>query len=174
MTTYAPEIVYFVREQELRTGTAQLFEEVKARLKRLLPGAEIQHVGSTAIPGSLTKGDLDIQVRVAQHEYEDAKTTLLAIYQINSGGFDADDGASFGDYSTRPPHGVHLTVIGGSCDIQWRFRDALLSSSELRREYDGLKRRFHGKEMEAYRDAKAQFADKVEQSAAYAATAGSD
>lgn len=33
--------------------------------KNLIPNADVQHVGSTAIQNSLTKGDIDIQIRVS-------------------------------------------------------------------------------------------------------------
>jgi GrpB-like predicted nucleotidyltransferase (UPF0157 family) len=37
-----------------------------------LPGARVEHVGSTAVPGSLTKGDLDICVIVEGGQFERA------------------------------------------------------------------------------------------------------
>ena len=41
----------------------------KKIIKEYLPEADVQHVGSTAIPKSLTKGDLDIQVRVSSQHF---------------------------------------------------------------------------------------------------------
>ena len=157
----------FVPETEVRESVARLFSRIERQLRELLPGAEIEHVGSTAIPGCLTKGDLDIQVRVSTEAYAAARRKLAELYEINEGGFAADDATSFEDYSTEPPHGVHLTVINGSCDIQWRFRDAIRASGELRQEYDEFKRRFEGRPAKAYRDAKCDFVLRVEESAAY-------
>ncbi|HEX7027032.1 MAG TPA: GrpB family protein, partial [Gammaproteobacteria bacterium] len=56
------ESVFFVPEAAVREKIARRFDHVKRQLLGLLPLADIQHVGSTAIPGSFTKGDLDIQV----------------------------------------------------------------------------------------------------------------
>jgi GrpB-like predicted nucleotidyltransferase (UPF0157 family) len=53
--------------------------------------------------------------------------------------------------------GVHLTVIGGTADVQCKFRDLLAASPHLRKQYDELKRRFEGGSMQKYRDAKAEF-----------------
>lgn len=134
----------------------------------MVPGAQIEHVGSTAIPGSITKGDLDVQVRVVASDYRAAEERLRELYDVNVGGFSGNDAISFEDYSDQPHVGVHLTVVGGSADIQWRFRDLLLASEPLRQEYDDLKRRFEGKSMAKYRDSKADFVERVLKGAATA------
>ena len=61
----------FVPESEVRESVARLYSRLEKQLGELLPGADIQHVGSTAIPGCMTKGDLDIQVRVPPQTYAD-------------------------------------------------------------------------------------------------------
>jgi GrpB-like predicted nucleotidyltransferase (UPF0157 family) len=165
VTVDEEERVYFAPEENFRDGVERLFRRVEARLRSLVPNADIQHVGSTAIPGSLTKGDLDVQVRVAAADYAAARARLAEAYAINEGGFAADDATSFEDYSGQPALGVHLTVAGGGGDIQWQFRDLLRASSDLRSEYDRLKERYHGGSMEEYRTAKAVFVTRVLQAA---------
>jgi GrpB-like predicted nucleotidyltransferase (UPF0157 family) len=155
------ERVSFAPEQRFREAAGTLFSRVQARLQALIPGADIQHVGSTAIPGALTKGDLDVQVRVASGHYSAAKEALSKLYRVNAGGFALQDATSFEDYTTEPSVGIHLTVIGGSADIQCKFRDLLIASPLLREEYDRLKRGFDGGSMAEYRDAKAIFVTRV-------------
>jgi GrpB-like predicted nucleotidyltransferase (UPF0157 family) len=155
------ESVTFLPEAHFRTAIYPLFEKLKQDLLKIIPGADIQHVGSTAIPGSLTKGDLDIQVRVAASQYNDAKNQLCKQYSINTGGFASDDAMSFEDYSNKPSIGVHLTVIGSQYDIQYRFRDLLIENAQLRIEYDKLKCGFEGKSMKSYREAKANFVESI-------------
>ena len=41
-----------------------LFDRTAAALKALLPGARVEHVGASSIPGACSKGDLDICVLV--------------------------------------------------------------------------------------------------------------
>lgn len=151
------ELVHFRPEQDFRDAIARLFAKVQSELQALCPTADIQHVGSTSIPGSLTKGDLDIQVRVNRSEYQAVKEKLSRLYTVNVGGFASDDAVSFENYSVQPSLGIHVTVIGGSADIQWKFRDLLATSRALREQYDALKRRFEGGAMERYRDAKSDF-----------------
>lgn len=161
MTTSDEETVAFLPEEHFRARVQARFEQLRSELEAVVPGAQIEHVGSTAIPGSLTKGDLDVQVRVPAAQYLAAKERLCRLFAINGGGFSGHDAISFEDYSGDPNVGVHLTVVGSTADVQWRFRDLLLASQSLRREYDELKRRFEGKSMERYRDAKADFVDRV-------------
>lgn len=53
-------------DPEVARGAAEtLFRMVASELAAVLPSsAEVLHIGATAVPGCLTKGDLDIAVRV--------------------------------------------------------------------------------------------------------------
>jgi GrpB-like predicted nucleotidyltransferase (UPF0157 family) len=155
------ERVFFLDVADCRERADVLFGEVEARVRALLPGASVEHVGSTALPDGLTKGDLDVQVRVAAAQFEQACRALEGLYEPNPGGF-TDRGRSFKDDDTDPPLGLHVTIIDGPSDIQHRQRDLLRARPDLRREYDALKRRFHGGEMAAYREAKGAFFGRIE------------
>jgi GrpB-like predicted nucleotidyltransferase (UPF0157 family) len=161
MGSIEEEVVSFVPESEVRAKIAQTYDHLRLTLEALVEGAEIHHVGSTAIPGSLTKGDLDIQIRITETLFESVSSRLRALYTVNEGGFVGTDAISFEHKERDVPVGIHLTVIDGSCDLQYRFRDRLLASASLQTEYDDLKRRFEGKSMRAYRDAKEQFVLRV-------------
>lgn len=54
------ERVTFLAEERIRGAVKRALARHRRRLQRLLPLADIVHVGSTAVPGSLTKGDLDL------------------------------------------------------------------------------------------------------------------
>ena len=161
------EQVHFAPLSKFKPGVDALFAEQAIFLRKLVPRSDIQHVGSTALTECLTKGDLDIQVRVSAADFETAKTQLLQHYTIIPGGFTEPDGRSCKDERTVPPVGVHLTVIGGSCDVQWRIREVLRKQADLRERYDSLKRRFHGKSMDDYRVAKADFFEELRATAEY-------
>ncbi len=150
------EPVFFADVISFKAKADTLFASVAARLQALLPCALVEHVGSTSLPDGLTKGDLDVQVRVRAAYFEEARVALEAIYEENPGGF-TDGGRSYKDDATDPPIGIHLTVIDGPSDIQFRQRDILRARADLRAEYDSLKKRFHGGDMDAYRDAKHAF-----------------
>lgn len=161
MNNIEEETVSFVPESRVRAQVMQSFEKLRITLEPVVEGGEIHHVGSTAIPGSLTKGDLDVQIRVKKTQFETVSSRLRAIYVVNEGGFTGTDAISFEHKDGDVSIGIHLTVIDGSCDLQHRFRDRLLASIPLQKEYDQLKRRFDGRSMKAYRDAKEQFVLRV-------------
>jgi len=96
------ERVFFREVHFHRTKAEALFARLEHRLRALLPTAAIEHVGSTSLPDGLTKGDLDVQVRVRAEDYADACRALASAYEDNPGGF-TDQGRSFKDDTTDPP-----------------------------------------------------------------------
>ena len=135
----------------------RLYQEVAPKIQAALPAADIHHVGSTAIPGSLTKGDLDIVVRVASANFDNASSVLEGMFARNTGSDRSHKFAAFLDSSTDPELGVQLVIAGSHVDYFVAWRSLLESDLQLRQEYDALKRAFDGKSMDAYREAKAQF-----------------
>lgn len=133
----------------------------KNKIKKLLPEADVQHVGSTAVPDSITKGDLDIQVRVFSKQFHTAVQELSSLYDINEGSIKTDTFRAFKDDATIPPLGVQLTVIDSEFDFFWKFRDVLMLNNRYQNEYDELKRKYEGKEMDEYREAKNVFFRKI-------------
>ncbi|RSD26609.1 GrpB family protein [Mesobacillus subterraneus] len=155
------EVLRFTNSEEVFHLAEQAFNETKKRILELIPRSDVQHVGSTAIPGSMTKGDLDIQVRVSPEDFQDTAEALSAIYEINDGSTQTKSFQSFKDDCATPPLGIQLTVIDSDLDIFWRLRDVLMKNEHLRTEYDQLKSSCHGKRMEEYRQEKSLFFQKV-------------
>lgn len=161
------ERVYFYEQGLLPHHAEEAFLSQKARIKKLIPNADIQHVGSTAIPNSLTKGDLDIQVRVLPEQFAKAVRALSVLYEENNGSVKTDEFRAFKDDTIAPPLGVQLTVFHSEFDFFWIFRDVLLQNDMYRKEYDQLKKKYEGEDMDAYREAKADFFEKIKATAEY-------
>jgi GrpB-like predicted nucleotidyltransferase (UPF0157 family) len=150
------EPIALVREEEIRERVAAIFARRREELEEMLPGARVEHVGSTAVPGSLTKGDLDICVIVAGDEFEPASRALAERFRIHQPENWSPTLASF----TAPPEdgidvGVQLVPAGSPDErtfVGWR--DRLRADPDLRARYDELKRRHRGDGMDAYRTAK--------------------
>lgn len=143
------------------------FMSHKKIISEHLPFADIQHVGSSAIPSCLTKGDIDIQVRVATEKFPLAVKALETLYDINEGSSKTDDFRAFQDDSATPPLGVQLTVINSEVDFFWKFRDVLLENNKYLKEYDDLKKSHEGSEMDKYRQAKNKFFEKIMETPEY-------
>jgi GrpB-like predicted nucleotidyltransferase (UPF0157 family) len=147
--------------------TAQVvFGEEKDRIRRLIPHADIKHVGSTAVPGALTKGDLDLQVRVRAEDFASARDILQTHYRIHQPEKWTSTFASFMDPDeNRIPTGIQLTAMDSDADFFFRARDLLVNSPIWLCRYYSLKELYEGKSMDAYREEKGRFFENLHQAA---------
>jgi len=143
---------------EYQTRTWAVFTAVAEEVARLLPGARIEHVGASSIPGAVSKGDLDICVVVPAQQHAAAVSTLEAAGHV----IKAD--------TLRTPElcmlelpredaDVALQVIaqGSRFEFFMRFRDALRADPSLVEQYNQIKRDHAAMGAERYRDEKARF-----------------
>lgn len=144
-----------------------LFEAERQRLASLFPHQmlDIQHIGSTAMPGMLAKPVIDILAGVASMAVADA---LVGPLQASSYTTSAEFNATLSDRrwfmrwdQGRRTHHLHLVVLG---DTEWRrrlyFRDRLCADPVLAQSYALLKQALavqHGADREAYTQAKTAF-----------------
>jgi GrpB-like predicted nucleotidyltransferase (UPF0157 family) len=145
-----------VREDEIRARVATVFERLRTRLAALIPGARIEHVGSTAVAGSLTKGDLDVCVIVAAEDFDAAVETLAGSYSVHQPENWTEALASFvAPAEDGVEVGIQL-IVGGGAEEDWfvGWRERLRSDPGLRSRYDRVKREHAGGSVEEYRAAK--------------------
>jgi GrpB-like predicted nucleotidyltransferase (UPF0157 family) len=140
----------------LKRGTVQLennypewvdlFEKTAERIRKKVGNlvSDIQHVGSTAVPGLLAKPIIDIAIAVSSRDLIPSVVTAL----VEIGYIDRGDGGRDGGYllvqecepNVRTEH-IHIVE---ETDRQWRdyilFRDSLRDDPSLREEYSQLKK----------------------------------
>jgi GrpB-like predicted nucleotidyltransferase (UPF0157 family) len=148
---------------ELLASVDAAFHAHRARIATALPAAAIEHVGSTAIPGALTKGDLDLLVRVSAERFAPAVEALRGLYAVHQPENWTPTYASFVDAGARdPPVGVQLAVAGSADDALFApFRDALIADPGLLAQYNALKRSLDGADLAHYTTAKGAFVERV-------------
>jgi GrpB-like predicted nucleotidyltransferase (UPF0157 family) len=149
--------VAFVGEAEVRDAARRAYDAEEQVLRLMLPRARIEHVGSTAVPGSVTKGDLDICVIVPPADFAAADARLGGCYARNPGSIHTAEFAAFTAEGGAIDVGIQLVAQGSRWDTFVRWRDLLRADPEVRRAYDELKRRYHQKPMDDYRAAKSAF-----------------
>jgi GrpB-like predicted nucleotidyltransferase (UPF0157 family) len=176
------EIERAIREEvELvayRDSWPREFEQEKARLLALWPGAfvQIEHFGSTAVPGMQAKPIVDILAGVAtMFIAQELFEPLLRNGYTTSREFNAmlaDRKWFMRVMNGRRTHHLHVVECGGQ---QWqdrlRFRDILRQQPDIARQYGELKRQLadkHRQDREAYTDAKTEFVAAVLAAAASA------
>ena len=157
-----PDFSLHPDEAKARAAAERLFERVAADLRVLLPAsADIRHVGATAVPGCLTKGDLDIVVRVPAEAFVATDQALAARFARNVGSKHTDSFSAFEDAAATPHLGIQLAVVGSEDDCFHFFVEALRQDRGLVARYNALKIAFDGQPMEVYRAAKSAFIQDV-------------
>ena len=152
-------LVNFVKTTDISGKINALFKLEKQKLAALFPNADIEHVGGTSVPGSLSKGDLDINIRVRSEEFERTAETLKTLYEINQPENWSNGFASFKDDSRQL--GIQITVIGSPEDHFVAQREYLKNHPDAVFELNVLKEKFEGKDMDGYRKEKEKFFERL-------------
>jgi GrpB-like predicted nucleotidyltransferase (UPF0157 family) len=123
------ELFLLDRDPSSAENAERAYQLHAAHLRRLLPAAEIEHIGSTSIPNAIGigKGDLDILVRVGREFLEAADAVLAQHFMRNGESIRDTNFSSFKDDSLQPPLGIQVVVRGSEYDDFLVFRDALRS-----------------------------------------------
>ena len=154
------EIVHFVQVDSIAAQIESVYQKVHDKIHSLTPSANIKHIGSTSIPDSLSKGDLDVLVLVNSANFKEAEKILNSHFQQNTGTQATPYFHSYtaNDYAIEIGIQLKSKESKWPCFLQWQKR--LLEDAIVRNEYDDLKRNFEGKLMQEYRDAKERLIEK--------------
>ena len=149
----------------------ELFDKEKSRLLNVLGDeVEIEHVGSTAIPGLGGKGIIDIAITVDQSKRDSIREKLVSLGYEFRPSYSTEDRWYFIAFLPDPEEGarryhVHLTSHGSS---SWEeligFRDYLRSHPEEVKAYAELKEKAveqAGGDGESYRKVKEPMFQKI-------------
>lgn len=149
--------------EDIEDLTSAAFASHRKTVMALLPNADVEQVGATAVPGALTKGDVDVLVRVSEADFSAAIEILRSRYTVHQPHNWTSTLASFKDPTASDPEvGVQLVVSGSSDDCLFGpFRDALIRDANLLAEYNGLKKRLDGADYDRYTERKAKFIERV-------------
>lgn len=143
---------------ELMPNVQRVLARVTPQVRQLLPDAEVDHIGATAIPGAVTKGDIDLVVRVAPAAFKASVEILSAHFEIKQRENWTPDFASFGDDSGYDlPLGIQLVVKESESDFLTFLRDHLISNPPALAEYNQLKVQHAPEGVEGYWRAKNAF-----------------
>ena len=146
---------------EVATARAQLaFAALAGDLSALLPHAEVEHVGATAVPGCLSKGDLDVLVRVARPVFEASAVVLDGALHRSDRNAPTAEYVEYDAAVEDVAASVQLVAAGSELDDRFsRLKAILLADPAALADYNELKVRCEGGTMSAYRLAKAELID---------------
>jgi GrpB-like predicted nucleotidyltransferase (UPF0157 family) len=154
--------VDLVPVESLAVVVAPIVDRVVNQLQSLVPTADIQHIGATAIEGALTKGDIDFTVRVAAERFSPAVKAVGELFEVKQPENWTAEFASFGnDHAYALPIGIQVVVVDSDCDIFVFLRDYLRENASALAEYNKLKREHALQDSESYWRAKHEFFTKL-------------
>ncbi len=152
----------FLEPESYQPGAQDLYDELAARLEEAMPTSKIEHVGSSAIDGAISKGDLDIYVGVEQQDFESAIDTIQSLgFLIKEDSLRNEHLCPFWSDKYNIDVGVQLVVEGSKYASFREFRDVLKSDQSLLQSYNLLKRECAGMQPADYRRRKSKFIESV-------------
>jgi GrpB-like predicted nucleotidyltransferase (UPF0157 family) len=145
-----------------------LFERIAAPVRRALADlrAEVEHVGSTAVPGLAAKPVIDIDVVVrAADDMPKAIERVRPLGYVHQGDQGIAGREAFAWPPNGPRHHVYAVVAGSKAHADHiDFRDYLREHPNVADEYASLKRSLasrHADDRLGYTEAKSQFIARV-------------
>jgi GrpB-like predicted nucleotidyltransferase (UPF0157 family) len=128
-----------VRSDDLLDEAREARDEVEKSLVALGVPGELVLTGSASVPGALTKGDIDLHLRVAPDGFEAAVVRLRLAYPVGSPHSWAETLAVF-DVPRSRATGLAVTPVGSEHDRRFtRAWEELRSRPELLLQYNALK-----------------------------------
>jgi len=147
--------------EDLASDLESALAALRRELAVVAPGVEIEHIGATSMPDGLTKGDVDVNLRVDHDRFDQVVVALSARFDIAQPQNWTGTFASFSETRRGIPLGIQVTVTGSDDDFLVELRDRLRADPDLRHEYDEIKRENAGAGRDAYWRAKNDFLRRV-------------
>lgn len=154
-------IVYFYPSNKTTLEVEKIFNEEKKSLRLLLSSSatiNIQHVGSSSVPGALSKPDIDIQIRVQKNEFNEVLNQMKSYFTPKHIHLWTEEFSIFKSKQYQEiPVDYMVTVIDSEFDDFYKVRDFLKLNPDILHQYNELKMKYHGKMYSEYRVAKSEF-----------------
>jgi len=128
------------RSDDLLPQVESILPLLFQRVLAVLPDAECHHIGATAIPGAVTKGDIDILVRMSPVRFKASSRILGVHFEVKQAKNWTSSFASFGDdVSYGIQTGIQLVARDSESDFLVYLRDYLIEHPEALEAYNRIK-----------------------------------
>jgi GrpB-like predicted nucleotidyltransferase (UPF0157 family) len=144
--------------EEIKEKIDQVFSCLCADIAALLPDLEVHPIGATAIPDAITKGDIDVLLRVPKARFLSTTAQIASRFSIKQPENWTAEFSSFGeDDRYALPVGIQIVVEDSTEDFLLYLRDRLRDDPALLAAYNRCKQRAVGRGKEAYWEGKNAF-----------------
>lgn len=154
-------MIIFLQPDQYQKDCQALYQVFAERIAKTLNHAHIAHIGSSAIPGALSKGDLDIYVGVSAEQFNQSIQQLKQINFIEKKDTLATKELRMLESQEHDHVAIQLVVQNSAYDFFLTFRDVLRNQPELVAEYNQMKSSCRDMTMDEYRMNKSDFIQAV-------------
>jgi GrpB-like predicted nucleotidyltransferase (UPF0157 family) len=152
------EEMLFLKPEIYQPIACRIYDKLAPKLKVALPASHVEHIGSSAIAGCMSKGDLDIYVGVESNTFQHAIRAIEGMgFTIKQNTFRSDELCPFEGAGFPADVGIQLVAVGSKFEFFLIFKNRLNASEALRQEYNQLKEACVGLTPEEYRKMKSIF-----------------
>jgi GrpB-like predicted nucleotidyltransferase (UPF0157 family) len=152
----------FVEQSKFLPRIEEVFDELSQRLRFMLPDSRIEHVGSSSIPGAISKGDLDIFLGVSPLEFDESVSLVKSIgFYEKSDTMSTESLRMMVSDNYKEDVAIQIVATGSEFECFIDFRDQMRSSHELVLKYNQLKLNCKDMSHGQYREVKSSFIESV-------------
>lgn len=147
---------------QYQQAAERTFSSVRDAMISALPLAQVEHVGSSAIPGAISKGDIDVCVIVEADQHQEAISMLQQMgYTVKPDTLRTPALCMLQSPRTDVDLALQVIAKGSKFEFFMTFRDALRNDPSLVQKYNELKLRHQMLGVTQYRAAKGKFIEDV-------------
>lgn len=149
--------MHFLAPEHYQPHCQQLYDYYAEKVQQLLPHAHIEHIGASAIPGLISKGDLDIYVALDESDINQAIELLKTLnFRVKSNTLRTSQLCML-ESTNGDDTAIQLVANGSEFTNFLHFKYALLTHEHLRCQYNTLKSKCEQLSAEHYRQIKSAF-----------------
>ena len=137
------------------------FNSYQKDISTLLPFAKIEHIGSSAIPNAISKGDLDIYIEVMSEQFEFAIEQLKTLNFIEKQNTLRTHELCMLESLNNDDVAFQIVVTDSVFTFFLAFKNKLINSPTLVNEYNQLKLQCSHLDPDQYRTIKSDFINRV-------------
>ena len=148
----------FFPPERYQPRVRQVFRALRRVLHVALPKARIEHIGSSAVQGLWSKGDLDVYIEVEPEAFDAARVTLQQRgFYLKRDTLQTAQLCYFVAEGLGVDVGLQLVARGSRFRFFLIFRDRLRRDAKLRATYNQLKHAAQHLNAQDYRRLKSEF-----------------
>ena len=150
----------FLAAEEYQPRVERLFALVASEVRAAVASARIEHIGASAVPGAISKGDLDVFLGIERQDFDHTISVLGTLgYTVKEDTLRTESLCMLETPRYDSPVAIQIVENGSQFEMFLTFRDALRRDAALLRAYNAMKRSCEGFCEERYRAVKASFVE---------------